>query len=187
MPRFTKADVQFHVDRFTSHAAVNVKVYGTREELTAAWRMLRQGEEIDPRFTADWIAAELTDDRQMGWWDEACAVAWERAQADYDAHAADFWGPATIYSEGRSGGWAVIAPKREPGLVSPPWFTREEVAGWDAIALAKWARFVKWLRQAADDVPYQYLSLIYSNVFEPWAEADQEARAAAQREEGLSL
>jgi hypothetical protein len=78
----------------------------------------------------------------------------------------DFHGIGYGSGVGRSDGWAMIAEKRADGKIGRSW-TSEDVESWDAIMVAKWAKFALIARQAADDVPYQYLSLLYLNVFLP--------------------
>jgi len=94
--------------------------------------------------------------------------------------AREIFGPeARVYSEGRSGGWAVVAPG--PSNVC---YSREDVAAWDAIAVAKWGRFVRVCRETCEDIPYQAVWGYCANVWQPEREAEREEaeRAAAALE-----
>lgn len=163
-----KADIQWHSTGMCGPRtpAVNVKVY----HFDVGAVLARYGASEFPGLTEAWIDAELTETQRDEWFNDACALAWEHLQTD----AEEIFGPlAKVYSEGRSSGWATVAPggKRQ--------FDADDVAGWDAVALAKWARFAKWARLQADDVAFLYVSLIYSNVFLPAKERAKAQAAAA--------
>lgn len=103
----------------------------------------------DPSFTHDWIAAHVTDDQMQAAWQCVCDDGWEQIE---DA-ARDLFGPAVpVYAAGRSGGWAVVV-----GL--------DPVESWDAIALGRWARFERFCRAGAYDVPRAMIESIYYNIF----------------------
>ena len=120
---------------------------------------------VDSRFTLAWIDAHIQQDHQYEWWNDALSQAWEQLQEDVDAENV-FNHAVEVVSEGRSSGWAMIKG-----------WTRETVEGWDAVAVARWTKFAKYARQTVDDMPYQYLSLIYMNVFEPWVSNQDAAQA----------
>jgi len=162
MGRFTKADIRFHSDGGRrALAAVNVKVdmpWSDHARADLCHRVAEaQGADRPAEFTPDWIDQELTADQQDQWWQAACADGWaqlETATNDSDSGGGIFGRKVEIFSQGRSGGWAVVKG-----------FDREAVAEWDAIAVMRWARFAKLARAIADDVPYQYYALIYLNVY----------------------
>lgn len=160
-----KADIEYHSDHGCGVPAVNVKI-GWLSDL--AWEGLARtvavdhGDDFPAEFTLGWIREALSQDEQDQYWQIACDQGWEQLQDD----AREIWQrpKLEIYSQGRSSGWAVVG-KLYDGEDGRQGFTRESVDGWDAIAVAKWARFCKIAREIADDVPYQYLSLIYLNRF----------------------
>jgi hypothetical protein len=71
------------------------------------------------------------------------------------------WKPepvAKVYSDGRSGGWLVVH-----GL--------PDVETWDAIALGRWAKFNKMIRDLVDEgYPYDFVWHLHVNVYEPYVE-----------------
>lgn len=72
--------------------------------------------------------------------------------------AEECFGPGVkVYSEGRSGGWAIV-----DGL--PPFDS------WDAVMVAKWTRFAKWAGEVVDDIPYITMSTVCLNVYEQRAD-----------------
>ena len=150
-----KSAIEFHQGK----PAVNVKIGWLRDQ---AWDQLARKVAEDhaaPRpaeFTLAWIREALSQDAQDQYWQAAIDDAWEQLEEDVNHgwEAPIFGRKVKIYSQGRSGGWAVVEG-----------FTREQVEGWDAIAVAKWAKFCRIARETADDVNYQYLSLIYLNQF----------------------
>lgn len=153
-----KDQVEFHSEYGRGgRPAVNVKVYA-RVDSDAAIGAAREyeGDSLDPRFE-QWYRERLEDDSfAEHYWSFAVESAWEQLQAD----AEEVFGPGVkVYSEGRSGGWAVV-----DGL--PDFDT------WDAIDLSKWARFSKWARIYADAIPGDMAILASINAFEGWL-ADQ--------------
>src|SRR3990167_165314 len=133
-----KSEITFHADGYSSHRlpAVNVKVH--RFEPTDAAIATVASDLSMPRFTRAAID-ELTDEARQFWWDAALAEGWELLQTD----AEQIYGPhIRVYGEGRSSGWAVLGYEYTTGRHSP-FASAEDVRGWDAIALAKWAKFAK--------------------------------------------
>jgi len=119
--------------------------------------------EHDPRYTWDWIDEHLSDDEREYWCQWACTHELECA-TDY---ARELWGNhVTVHTEGRSGGWAIV-----DGL-------NQDVDTWDAIAFSKWQRFERYCAALVDDTLYQYATLIYFNVFEPWVTEQAEIDSA---------
>lgn len=169
----SKADIEFHSDGYgrDSHAALNVKVYGGRVKLPLDLGGSGPiGGPItyhvsDPRFTHDWIDGHVSDERQNDAFQWACESGWDMANDE----AAEVFGPGhRVYSEGRSGGWMVV----HYGTYSRPQFDREDVDGWDAIALGKWRKFAKWIDAIVGDIPRVIAEDLYVNEFTPWAEAE---------------
>lgn len=171
-----KADIV--IRHYDGHArpVVNVKIHSYRQQWEASGLIARVARDAGDRsggFTWTWLDAHVNNEAQNFWYDRAIEHAWEQLQADVDAeHVFDH--PAKVYGAGRSSGWAYING-----------FTVDSVLEWDAIAVARWATFCRFAREAADDVPYQYLSLIYLNVYEPWYWRDQTTRDLVQRVSGL--
>jgi peptidoglycan/xylan/chitin deacetylase (PgdA/CDA1 family) len=158
--RFTKADIEYHAEHFGRfRPAVNVKVRFPHTfyngELAAT-----VGEHNDEPGFAAWYEQWTETDGPEGEWtfDAACRDGWEQLETD----AQEIFGPhVKVYSEGRSGGWAVVHGYSD------------DTEGWDAIDVSRWGRFARYARLIADDIPYQMLSLLLFNVYEPWRD-DQE-------------
>ena len=152
MRGFTKDDITYHSDGIGrgSQPAVNVKVrtfdmpirqvaedtFPDDVEAIEAW-WAEEGDAILER--AEWLFGL------------ACESGWD----DLQERAMEIWDSGVeVYSEGRSGGWAVVK-----GLPDP-----EE---WDAIALDRWARFARYAREVADDIPYRMADLAVINIWHP--------------------
>lgn len=158
----TKADIDYHSDGYRdSKPAVNVKVY---DSLTSGHRkFLKYNPDTDPEFTEEWIEEHVSEDAMNDYWEFALEQGWEMLQTD----AETIFGYGTkVYSEGRSGGWAVV-----DGI------TAQSVEEWDAIEFNKWKRFAKYARQQADDIMYLVIDGIYYNEFEEWKDERSELRA----------
>lgn len=161
---YRKDDVQVHSEGFgrMGRLAVNVKVYRSSRSVPLPLELgssypIGHPELISTSYTADgftheWVeqwAEENSDTADSLFW-QTCADGWEQLQE----LAEEIWGKGTkVYSEGRSGGWAVV-----DGL--------DDLEQWDAIALGKWRRFERLARIVADDVPRVMLEAIYFNVWE---------------------
>ena len=147
-----KSDVEFH----SSEPAVNVKVYKSIRNVTLPMELGRFSngtEYTDSNFTHDWIEDYLErEDRDWATtFEMVCADGFEMLEDE----AQDIFGShVKVYSEGRSGGWAVVH-----GL--------KDFDSWDAIDLAKWAKFTKFARAITDDVPRQMVHSIYLDAYEP--------------------
>lgn len=168
--RYRKDDVTFHADYMRdAHAAVNVKNYGGWSELRAAVSTVLRDEGYIPATGTD--LAELTNAiaedfgadefASMDGWDQASMLAEETFGQGY-----------AVASEGRSGGWLVVTYGRYTC------FDQDEVAGWDAIALTRWATFEARCRAIADDQAYRVAWGYIVNRLEP-ARADVASFAAA--------
>lgn len=173
-----KTDVQFHGDYngYNPMPVVNVKVHSAPFDpaFTAFRELANQVADEDGAGDGERFLAWLEDkaSRQYGGYDDidpdgelfnfACEIGWERLQEDAETIFEDY--SVKVYSRGRSGGYAYIE-----GL--------PDFEYWDAIMLGKWARFCKWARETADDVPYQMLSLLYCNDYERFVEQDDARQA----------
>ena len=168
---FKKEDIEYHYDSGRSRPAVNVKVYGRIQDVklpfcTGVMKDVGETEfkeyYSDPEFTHEWIEEHLTDEDLNSHFDWACQWNWEWLNDE----AERIFGPGyKVYSEGRSGGWAVVHP-----------ITKSDVEDWDAIDLNKWRAFVKSAKAAAKDIPRAMVEDIYHNDFEQW---DQERRSGS--------
>lgn len=153
--RFTRDDIETHKTGYygPSLPAVNVKVWYQASEVD--WR-----DDIALEF--DWDADEL--DRFRDWleehhdrdpdafswaWEAACEEGWEMAQTD--AH--ELFGPCQVSSEGRCGGWLVV-----DGL--------KDIDSWDAIDIAQWGKYVRWVEAIRDDTSRRYVWLLAANIWE---------------------
>jgi len=175
----TKEDVEFHSDGFRpSKPAVNVKVYDSLDNGFRKWKL--DYPDHDPRFTVEWIEEHVSDDHasDIFWW--TCQMRWE----DLEAEAQEIWGShmindhrgrhqsTKVYSEGRSGGWAVV-----DGI-------DHDVDSWDAIEFNKWKRFAKFARATADYVMVDVVDYIYENDFQEW-QLEESELAAPEIPEGM--
>lgn len=141
-----KADIQFHSDGYrAARPAVNVKVYKGIE--TVDFKQFH--DEADDGFTLEWIRENVSDERLDSALEWACERAWEQVETDAQQI---FGSHVKVYSEGRSGGWAVVE-----GL--------PDFGSWDAIMVGKWARFARRARSIADDIPYQMIDDLCFNVY----------------------
>lgn len=161
---YSKNDVEFHSDGYGPHRpAVNVKVYGSIRDVKLPINLGGVSEigskEItwqytESEFTVDWIEENVSEETFQTIYDLTREDGWEYLQQI----AEEVFGLGVrVYSEGRSGGWAVV-----DGL--------SDFDFWDAIDLAKWRSFERQAKATADDVPHQTLVSIYINEFEPWFE-----------------
>jgi hypothetical protein len=86
-----------------------------------------------------------------------------------------FGRPVKVYSEGRCGGWAIV-----DGL--------PDFESWDAVLLARWAKFARVARSLADNIPTQMVALLEINDWERECEENSaELRRQARRAFGLVL
>ena len=163
--RFRKEDVETHSDGFRpSLPAVNVKVYGSWTDQDAA-EVLAENASTDERFSVEWLE-EREDELSWLFW-EACSSGWEMIEQDAEEI---FGGGVKVSAEGRQGGWAVV-----DGL--------PDLEQWDAVMVAKWAKFRRYARAEAENVPRAMVSIAYINAFEPWAaEQDNPARLTDARD-----
>lgn len=176
MRGFTKESIEYHSDGFgSSKPAVNVKV---RDSLADGWRKWeRSNPDHDPAFTLNYIEETFSDDYLEGCWQLACEDGWEMIEDD----AREIFGRTSytdrngarkyavnVYSEGRSGGWAVV-----DGIDT-------DVESWDAIELDRWARFAKYARAYADDVMYQVVDRCHMRFEDDKEEAGEAKRAARE-------
>lgn len=161
MTHYTRDDVQTR--GYHGLPSANVKVYRDIRDVFAKYA---KDEDVDPRFTLEWIEENVSDEALDSIFWSACESEWDYltswATSDEDAiFPAARYGRVSITQEGRSGGWAVV-----DGLPG--------VEEWDAILLARWRKFERIAREIADDVPYQMLGLIYLNDFEVWADEQED-------------
>jgi len=172
----TKSDIEFHSDGFRpSHPAVNVKVYDSLTNGYKKWRESNPDE--NPRFTQDWIEEALMEAELGDLFWSICQFRWE----DIENEAREIWDSRqyppnnkhtiNVYSEGRSGGWAVVS-----GI-------NDDVDSWDAIEFNKWRRFAKFARATADGIMWDVVDSIYYNEFEVWRD-EQSELAAPNHPEG---
>lgn len=156
----TKEDVEFHSEYGQARKpAVNVKVYKTLDSVPlpldlGAWRKVGEDEWhrsfTEDGFTHEWIEENVSDDVLRDYEYGVLEGCWE----ELNEYAKDIWGKyAKVYSEGRSGGWAVVE-----GI-------NQDVDSWDAVDLAKWRKFALYARALADDVPHRMLDSLYHNYF----------------------
>ena len=165
-----KEDIEYHSDGYgrASVPAVNVKVHSWNiafpiklgrwsDDGGATWH----DEMTDAGFDEEWIEQYAPDEHgeRFGF---ACECAWEYLQ---DEARDIFGGNVKVYSQGRSGGWAIVE-----GL--------DDAESWDAIAVSRWARFAKVARSLADDIPRQVAEGIYHNEYLPALQELEDARTA---------
>ena len=175
----TKEDIEFHSDGFRqAKPAVNVKVYDSLTNGFRKWHV--DNPDADKRYTEEWIEENLTDEQtsDIFWWQ--CEMRWE----DLEMEAQEIWGHdmiedrrgrhyrVKVYSEGRSGGWAIVE-----GI-------DHDVDSWDAIEFNKWKRFAKFARATADYIMVDVVDYIYNNQFEEW-QLEESELAAPEMPEGI--
>lgn len=168
----SKEDIEFHSDYMQKGVpAVNVKVYGSYRNVRLPIHLgssCGKDEEewthhyTDPEFTHDWIDENVSDNDWNDYFEWACTDGWEQLQAE----ACNIYGHDMIedrsgrhyryrvYSQGRSGGWAII-----DGIDA-------DVDSWDAIEFTRWKRFSTIARSIADGIPYDMVLLAYEHKFQ---------------------
>lgn len=159
-----KSDVTMHTDGYGRERvpAVNVKVDAWNFPHCVDWSNVESYE----GFNTAWIEEHMTEAETDHYFTFACEVAWEDLQSDAEYI---FGEHVKVESQGRSSGWAVVN-----GL--------PDLEQWDAVMLAKWARFAKWARSVADYVPESMVELIALNVYEPMLEEQERAEARRRAE-----
>lgn len=134
MKGYTKADVTLRSDGIGrgSQPAINVKV-----------RDYPGVDQVVERFGCSEETAEraleyaLKTGSEVFWqWSALCI-------------AEDYFGPCCVYSEGRSNGWLVLAPKLEGSLVTTEPLLAP-VDEWDGVMLNRWALFTRAIRREVD-------------------------------------
>ena len=157
-----KSDVETYYDHGTRYPAVNVKHHLWFPDLFNAFEGKGNHEYSDDAGFWAWMH-ELYDDDSFGSVDAADewarATCWEQLQTE----AEDIWPyrSVIVYGLGRQGGHACV-------VNLPP------VEDWDAIDVAKWAKFKRCAEQIAhEEYPYQFVWNLAVNV---WAHirADRE-------------
>jgi hypothetical protein len=132
MKGYTKQDVEQHGSGFgDGQPAVNVKsrTFPTIDQVVERFGCSEE--------TAQQALEFAFESHQGSFWESAQEVAQH------------YFGPCVVYSEGHSGGWLVIAPKLERGLVTMRSLL-PDVEGWDAITLNKWALFERCLQREVE-------------------------------------
>lgn len=173
---YSRADVRQHSDNgYNPHPAVNIKadLYTFSDDLLrTAYADTVGGSEADAAgFLAWWRAKEDEDGPgglygAYGWLDTAGQWAAESGFEDAENDAIDIFPQSVkIYGEGRSGGWLVVH-----GL--------PDVDEWDAIALARWRRFERYVWAIRDYHPTMVAGLIALNGYE----REREESAAREAE-----
>jgi len=160
-----KSDIErcYH-DHWRDTAHVNVKVHNLVSTEACAEIRAEQPDH-EPPFTWEWVEEHISESAMDHYWQIACEIGWE----DIEVDAQEIWGDhVTVYSEGRQGGWAHVK-----GL--------SDVESWDAVDVAKWAKFSRWAKGHAKEVPYRILELIYLNTFQQWI-ADEMEEAGIHRD-----
>jgi hypothetical protein len=165
---YRKSDVEFHFKGYSRQAypAVNVKVYGSPLDVTLPLELSRYSDDggmtwqtsvTDSRFDREWMEDNVSESQWESAWMFALESGWEFLQTlDEDTWPARYGSTVKVFSEGRSGGWAIVK-----GI--------DDFESWDAIALGEWQRFERQAKAIANDIPRAMLELAYVNVFEPWA------------------
>jgi hypothetical protein len=151
MTRYRKADIEFR----GGHPAVPFDTDGIwwGHGVDALHRSNEdaEGDRIDPRFTVEWVEANLSYEAIADDLRDGAEAAWEHLEHD----AEELFGAAARV-EGDGYGHAVVVT-----------YTESDVAGWDAVAVGRWARFEKWAGQQAADVPYLAAWALYHHHFLP--------------------
>jgi hypothetical protein len=174
MAHYTKSDVEFHTDGYgdKSKPAVNVKVYGSTWTIPLPYCLggvshveapdVITYQYSDPGFTHDWIEENIQDHVSSEYFELACRDGVEMIESEAQTI---FGNHVKVYQEGRSGGWVIV-----DGI--------DDFESWDAVMLAKWHKFEAYAKNISRDVPYQMVSMIYMNEYEPMIEAHLEEQRA---------
>lgn len=155
---YRKGDVDFHSDGYgysERHAAVNVKDYSGYQDLVRAVEgiLAENGWQVPTGHDLEDLVDAIAEDSDA--WDLAARDGWEMADDEAERHFGPGYGVA---SEGRSGGWCVVTYNDRTT------FDEDDVAGWDAIALQRWARFVRCIDAIVSDQAYRTADLYLFNV-----------------------
>lgn len=129
---------------------LNIKVHRWLSDLTdKEWQGIRADVGVTDDFNLAWIERHANPEKITWPWESACEDGWEQAGIDIQ----EIFGPdASVEGAGRSGGWLVAK-----GL--PP------VEEWNAIMLAKWRRFARYIDAMVEDNPYREAWLIGENIY----------------------
>lgn len=117
---YNKSDVETHTEGYygRGYPAVNVKVYHFPRAFKAIEHFHCTEEQAEKALEYAWNMA------QTDFWEDAPNIA------------IDIFGKGIkVYSAGRSGGWLIVQ-----GL--------DDIEYWDAVALAKWHKFEKAIKEA---------------------------------------
>jgi hypothetical protein len=142
---------------------VNVKCYDTDPTEADWWRsIVDHGARTDPATLADYYESTGVDGI---YWDIARETCWDWLAEE----AAEVWPGAgvQVWSAGRSGGWAVVEGLRP-------------VDEWDAIAVARWARWSTFAALVATEGLRDQIAWL---VVDAWT--DDQAREHAELAEGV--
>ena len=154
-----KDEVQFHSDGYRDgHPAINVKVYSYPTPELARQVAEEHGE--DPERFAAYVEREVERGYPSAYTaaeEFAVEDAYEMAQTEADEIFEEH--TVKLYSEGRSGGWLVVH-----GL--------PEIEDWDAVLLAKWGKFNRYVRDYVDCYVESVLSLLCLNSYQGFLERD---------------
>jgi len=130
-------------------ATVNIKV--PWQPLDMSCQAAQRDKEIPETLTENWIRENVSDDAldTYFWW--SCESEYEHF-CDW----ADEIMPGTTFEvDGRSGGWAISN------------WGEDDVAGWDAIQVSRWAKIERVARSIAEGVNYQVVMRVYDNDYAP--------------------
>lgn len=150
-----KSDVEFHYEHGRRNPAVNVKHHLWIPDLIRKHRGNGTHEFSDDAGFWAWLEErwDANDYESMDGADEwARESCWEMAQE----LAEECWPTRSVivYSEGRMGGWATV-------------HNLPDIEDWDAIALGRWAKFERGVKQIAhEEYPYQFVWNLHVNVWQ---------------------
>lgn len=168
MRRYTKEDVEFHGDwRSSQKPAINVKCYSFPDAGKIADHYGKDADDADVQRVMEWLFESYQES------------FWESAQTDAEnlfgvAQMGSGYGGLKVHAEGRSGGWLIV-----DGL--------KDFDEWDAIDLAKWRKFERWMKAMIPKDNAEWLeSMIDTIDANEWLlTADDEAEK--ERAEALSI
>lgn len=176
--RFTKAHIETHNAHMYGPGlpAVNVKVWF--DDNAVDWADIASefgwdADELD-RFR-DWLDTETDNYGALDWaWEAACEDGWEMARDD----AREMFGDGIqVWGAGRCGGWLVVDGLK--GYRSRYDECNDGIDSWDAIDVARWGKFVRWVEAIRDDTSHRFVWLIAANVWEAEKEATELTAADA--------
>lgn len=159
MTKYTKESVEMHGDGWNNRnrqPAINVKCYDFPSVYKIADHYGKDAESPEVEKVMEWLFESFQQS------------FWEDAQNDAEEI---FGSRVKVHSAGRSGGWLIV-----DGL--------KDFDDWDAIDLAKWRKFERWMKGSIPTDNAEWLSAMIDTIdanewfLKPEDETEKELEAA---------